>query len=68
LQVKKLDLLFNPCLPLDEFRKPDATAAAPVPNHDKAILFIQMQLCERTLRAWLDERNENVQKKSDPGK
>lgn len=25
---------------------------------DQAILFVQMQLCEKTLRCWLDERNE----------
>ncbi|KAF6215365.1 hypothetical protein GE061_010117 [Apolygus lucorum] len=31
-----------------------------------AVLFIQMQLCHKTLRQWLDERNQNVMSLPDP--
>ena len=56
-QAKKLDLLFSSSLPMDDFRKP---VPVPISNPDKAVLLIQMQLCELTLRAWIDARNEKV--------
>ena len=56
-QAKKLDLLFSSSLPMDDFRKP---VPVPISNPDKAVLLIQMQLCELTLRAWIDDRNEKV--------
>lgn len=61
-QDRKLQLLFNSSLPLGEIREPPIQVPAN-PSHDKAILFIQMQLCERTLRTWLDDRNEKIQEK-----
>ena len=36
---------------------PFEAAAAAVP--DKAVLYLQMELCESTLRDWLDERNQS---------
>lgn len=33
-------------------------AKPPLRIRDRAVLFIQMQLCEKTLRSWLDERND----------
>ena len=65
-QTKKLDLLFSSSLPLDDFRKP-VPVPVPIPNPDKAVLFIQMQLCELTLRAWIDDRNEKVRQNSASG-